>query len=175
MLAAAKYIGAGVACSGLKFAEADVSEFMVNMSQNLLKNLFINNLVDLVDLFNINTFFLTIDMLGLTLIIGTIILATRGITEGLKAAANLATIIALVAATGNSRAEREDCKQKEENRKKEAEKQQQAALEAGVDADSEAGAEEEKREEENAKNKKVEGKAIKNNYNYTNSSSIILG
>ena len=140
MLAAAKYIGAGVACSGLIGAGAGLDSLT-----------------------------LILNILGFTIILitlGTIVLkGAKGFIEGVKAAANVATIIAAgagEAAAGNSRDDREDRKKKEaaeaEERKKQAEAEERKKQ-------TEA---EEAKKEENAK--KVD--SFKNNIK---SSSFILG
>jgi len=117
MLATAKYIGAGLVCSGLIGAGAGIDSLT-----------------------------LILKILGFTIILitlGTMVLkGGKGFIEGIKAPANVATIIAAgagAAAAGNSRDDREDRKQKEaeeaEERKKEAEeaeerKKQEEAEEA---------------------------------------------
>lgn len=142
MLATAKYIGASVACSGLIGA-----------------GVFLDSLT------------LILKILGFTiilLILGTILLkGGKGFIEGLKAAANIATIIAAgagAAAAGNSRDDREDRKKKkqkklrsEENKQKKLKKlkKQQKKL---------------KKQKRKKMQKKVD--SFKNNIK---SSSVILG
>ena len=112
MLATAKYIGAGVACSGLIGAGSSIDYLT-----------------------------LLINILGFTIILiilGTIVLkGGKGFIEGIKAVANLATILAAgagAASAGNSRDDREDRKKKEaeeaEERKKEAEEAEERKKQA---------------------------------------------
>ena len=139
MLAAAKYIGAGVACSGLIGAGAGIYSLT-----------------------------LILNILGFTIILRTLVIIVlkggKGFIEGIKTAANLATIIAAgagVATAGISRDDREDRKQKEEQEAAERQKQEAAERQKQKEA-------EETIKEENAQ--KVD--SFKNNIK---SSSIILG
>jgi len=98
-----------------------IPNFVVNINHKLLNNLFINNFFDLFYIFdfNNNSFILIIDSLGVTIVIGIIILAARGFTEGLKDAANIAIILAagaIMAAAGNGRADSEDRRKKRRRR-----------------------------------------------------------
>jgi hypothetical protein len=127
MLAAAKYIGAGVACSGLIGAGIDSLTLILNI-------------------------------LGFTIIIitlGTIVLkGGKGFIEGIKAAANIATLIAAgagAASAGNSRDDREE--QKKEAAEAEERKKQAEAEEAKKEA---AEAEERKKQAEAEEAKKEE-------------------
>jgi hypothetical protein len=137
MLASAKYIGAGVACSGLIGIGTGLDSL---------------------------TFF--INLLGFTIILitlGTIVLkGGKGFIEVIKAAANIATIIAAAArpgAAGNSREDRED-RQKQEAEEGEERKKAEEGEERKKQAEA--------KKEENAK--KVD--SFKNNIK---SSSLILG
>ena len=120
MLAAAKYIGAGVACSGL------IGSGICFDSLTLILNI-----------------------LGFTIIFITLVIIVfkggRGFIEGIKTAANVATILAAgagIAAAGNGRNDREDRKKQEEE---EAERKKQEA-EAEERKKQEAEAEEAKKE-----------------------------
>jgi hypothetical protein len=137
MLAAAKYIGAGVACSGLIGAGAGIDSLT-----------------------------LILNILGFTIILitlGTIVLkGGKGFIEGIKAVANVATIIAAgagAAAAGNSRDDREDPQKaaEAEERKKQEE------------------AEERKKQAEEAKRKKMQQQKVDSFKNNLKSSSVILG
>ena len=137
MLAAAKYIGAGVACSGLIGAGAGIDSLT-----------------------------LILNILGFTIILiilGTIVLkGAKGFIEGIKAAANVATIIAASAGAAEAgyiwddRGPKAQQAAEAEERKKQAEERKQAEAEEA---------------------KKVTKNAQKVDYfkNNLKSSSVILG
>jgi hypothetical protein len=125
MLAAAKYIGAGVACSGLISAWVSI-----------------DSLTLLLVIFGFTIILLT---LGITVFKG----GGRGFLEGIKAVAQFATIIAAgagAASAGNSRDDREDRKKKEAEEAEELKKQAEEAEELKKEA-----AAEEAQKEKNAK------------------------
>ena len=104
MLAAAKYIAAGVACSGLIGAGAGIDSLT-----------------------------LILNILGFIIILITLVIIVlkegKGFIEGIKTAANVTTIIATgagVAVAGNSRDDREDRKQTEAEEVEERKKQTEA-------------------------------------------------
>jgi hypothetical protein len=148
MLATAKYIGAGVACSGLIGA-------------------------------NLDSLTLILKILGFTIILITLVIIAlkggRAFFEGLKTAANIATLIAAgaeAASAGNSRDDREDRKKQEaEDRKK-----QEAEDRKKQEAQEALEAEDRKKQTEAENSKKEENaKKVDSFQNNLKSSSVILG
>jgi hypothetical protein len=128
-------------------------ENMDDMNHNLYNNLFFDTLFD----FNYN--YLILIILGILvipfIILGVIILESKGFNEGVKAIVNLGTalvICATLAGGGDSRDRDEKERVKEERKQREEE--------------------ERKQKEEDEKRKKVDDNSIK--IQYTNSNAFIL-